>query len=413
MREGTEMKKIKQSAVMAVCICMLMTGCGQTPGKMVNPGYDWQKKGDQAQQPDSGGTSGTEGTEAGQVSGKLSADPMDFQVEIDGQVYQFPMWYSDFTALGWEYMGDDQETVRAKGQSFSVEFQKDGKEFSFYIYNCGINAMPINECMVAGILIFDCQEDTQVRIAGGIGVGISTEEDVRKAYGDPDDYMELSSYTSLTYMVEEDYNSMVNISVDNETGLADIIEMKHMVEIEGILEEAMTVKGSVPELAGMYSEPTALGETPEEFIIKYDDMYLRLPVPVQVLLDHGWSLEVEEGDYIVEGNGYGYISLSKGEKYLYGAVSNTSGDAVYIQNAMITSLSSDYRYDGVEIEVAGGIRLGMDEEEFKEKIKKLEYTIDEYTGAYSVRIEENYYRSYNFRFENGVLYYIEISNQPE
>ena len=38
----------------------------------------------------------TEGASSG-ISEKWS----DYQIQIDGEVYQFPMMYSDFTAYGW------------------------------------------------------------------------------------------------------------------------------------------------------------------------------------------------------------------------------------------------------------------------------------------------------------------------
>lgn len=53
-------------------------------------------------------------------SGALSDDLYDFQISIDGTVYQFPMFYSDFEALGWEYDGDPTNTL-SSNQYTAVE----------------------------------------------------------------------------------------------------------------------------------------------------------------------------------------------------------------------------------------------------------------------------------------------------
>lgn len=81
----------------------------------------------------------------------LSDDLYDFQISIDGTVYQFPMWYSDFEALGWEYDGDNTCVLSSNQYTVAETWTKDGFEVYTELANLSMNSVPFSESMVAGI----------------------------------------------------------------------------------------------------------------------------------------------------------------------------------------------------------------------------------------------------------------------
>lgn len=78
---------------------------------------------------------------AAEMPAELSDDIYDFQISIDGTVYQFPMWYSDFEALGWEYDGDNTETLSSNQYTLGQRWKKDGVSVYTRFANLSMNAV--------------------------------------------------------------------------------------------------------------------------------------------------------------------------------------------------------------------------------------------------------------------------------
>ncbi|MBR4965543.1 MAG: hypothetical protein IKY53_03525, partial [Lachnospiraceae bacterium] len=57
---------------------------------------------------------------------ELSENIMDFEIAIDGEVYKFPMWFSDFEEKGWEFMGDKTVSLSSSEYVISMEWEKNG-----------------------------------------------------------------------------------------------------------------------------------------------------------------------------------------------------------------------------------------------------------------------------------------------
>lgn len=54
-----------------------------------------------------------------------AASLYDFQITINGELYQFPMSYEEFTSRGWEYDGDASMEI-SPNQYTSAEVLKNG-----------------------------------------------------------------------------------------------------------------------------------------------------------------------------------------------------------------------------------------------------------------------------------------------
>ena len=72
----------------------------------------------------------------------LSDDIYSFQAEIDGEIYQFPMSFAEFTAKGWTYDGDAAQTMEPEQYTTAETFKKDSSKLYATIFNLGMNTVP-------------------------------------------------------------------------------------------------------------------------------------------------------------------------------------------------------------------------------------------------------------------------------
>ena len=164
------------------------------------------------------------------ATGALSDDLYDFQISIDGTVYQFPMFYSDFEALGWEYGGDNTNTL-SPNQYTSVEvWKKDGFRVYTRFANLSMNAVPYSESMVAGITLDqynlkDC--DWEIILPGGIQYGVADADDIKAAYGEPTSDHDSDLSYSMTY--QYDFYREIKLSVDKEKNALSEVKLLNLV----------------------------------------------------------------------------------------------------------------------------------------------------------------------------------------
>ena len=119
---------------------------------------------------------------------ELSDDLYSFQISIEGTVYQFPMWYSDFESLGWTYDGDNTQTLSSNQYTLTEVWKKDGVSVYSQFANLSMNTAPFSECIVTGITLDtyglkDC--NWEIILPGGIQYGVSNADDIKTAYGTP------------------------------------------------------------------------------------------------------------------------------------------------------------------------------------------------------------------------------------
>ena len=132
----------------------------------------------------------------------LSDDIYSFQAEIDGEIYQFPMSFAEFTAKGWTYDGDAAQTMEPEQYTTAETFKKDSSKLYAAIFNLGMNTVPFSECQIGGFSVDSyMMKDSalSVKLPKGIEFGVSTLEDVKAAYGEPSRVYDGEMYTSLSY----------------------------------------------------------------------------------------------------------------------------------------------------------------------------------------------------------------------
>lgn len=159
----------------------------------------------------------------------ISDDLFSYEFNLNGDNIKLPMSYEDFTALGWTTKADTTEELKQYQYSLSEVFEKDGIK----IYACFINntqeTLPESKCDIGGIDIdsFYLKDvDFSFTLPNGIAYGVSTIDDIKNAYGEPDRVHEGALYTELTYK-SDNYND-IKIRVNLESGVITDIEIRNL-----------------------------------------------------------------------------------------------------------------------------------------------------------------------------------------
>lgn len=247
---------------------------------------------------------------------ELSDNLYDFQIAMDGQVYQFPMWFDDFEALGWEYLGDRTEVLYANEYLYAEPWQKDGVTIYTSIANLSLNAIAPEEGQVCGLNFDDYQMrncDWKIELPKGIAFEESTREDILKAYGEPTD------------------------------------------EYDGAL-------------CYKYSN-----------ILEYDGALYQLPCPIQEFTDNGFEIQEKNSDMVIGAGDTGMAELMKDNQKIHVSVKNFAPYATILENCFVIELD-DYDYGAnskFPMVFPGGITFGSSEEEVLAAIADYNYESSE------------------------------------
>ena len=345
----------------------------------------------------------------------LSDDLYDFQISIDGTVYQFPMWYSDFEALGWEYDGDNTETLSSNQYATTQRWKKDNYPVYTVLANMSINTAAFSDCMVAGITLSkydfaDC--DWEIILPGGIQWGVSNADDIKAVYGDPSSDYDGTYYYDMTY--KYDYYREIKLSVDKETGALTEVRIENIIELEGADNSVST---EVPDVIKDYQAPTELGNDLYSFNVEFEGNLYTLPCPVTEFIANGFTIDESNSEMEVASGNTGLISLRYNNQTLRARVKNFADYATTIENCMLIKLeSSEYGPDFTLI-IPGNIQRGDSEDVLKKAIA--DYNVEE-SASNSGYIYYHVYNPdgssldrYSICVQEGVITTIEVSNSQK
>lgn len=300
----------------------------------------------------------------------------DYVIQINDEIYQFPMAYEDLLAMGWTT--DDVEGVELEPYQYSFfYFDREDVSMTVYIVNLGINTLPAEECIVGGISIdaYDWELDNgTITLPGGIVRGEATVEDIEAAYGTASDTYEGDMYTNLTY--ETDYNSSVDLYVYKESGVLEEIEVENFVEPEGFV--AGEVSEEVPEAIASYAKPEALSDDMTAYEIELDGQVYTMPVPVSVLIADGWEMDASQTDEYISAAYFGWVTLRKGGQEIHTTAVNQEPSAMLPQNCWIEELEVGGYSLEADGALPGGVRIGIAEKEFLAILEEngMEYEVE-------------------------------------
>lgn len=294
---------------------------------------------------------------------ELSDDLYDFQISIDGTVYQFPMWYSDFEALGWEYDGDNTQTLSSNQYTTTEVWTKDDFKVYTRFANLSMNAVPFSESMVAGITLDsyyleDC--DWEIVLPGGIQYGVSNADDIKAAYGDPSDDYDSDLYYKMTY--ENDFYREVELYVYKDDNTLKQIDIQNLVELEGADN---SIDETVPDIVKNYKAPKELGDDFYTYTAQLEGNVYYLPCPVSVLLENGFVIDTAKSDSEVAAGGNGWVDLRYNNQTLHTMVENYADYATIVENCYVLSMESSVNGPKFDLVFPGNIKVGDSEDAVK------------------------------------------------
>lgn len=429
------MKKRVLALVLVINCMVFMTACGDSETPTINEVRDAASEEDAASSfdassqdsdseentaaDDASTQSAQDDTEetkasASNMPATLSDDLYDFQISIEGTVYQFPMWYSDFEALGWEYNGDNTETLSSDQYTGSQRWEKDGFPVYTVFGNLSMNTAAFSDCMVAGIRIDkfyleDC--DWEILLPGGIQYGVSGIDDIKEAYGDPSSDFDGSSYYEMSYRY--DFYRQIDLYVYKDSGVLEEIRIDNLVELEGADN---SVSAEVPDVIKNYEAPTELGNDLYSFHVEFEGNLYKLPCPVSEFIANGFTIDESNSDMEVASGSSGDIALRYNNQTLRVQTVNFADYATTIENCMVTRVASREYGPDFALTIPGNIKIGDSEDSLKAATADYDVELlvaSEECTFYNIFVPNSVSDRYSIAVKNGVITDIEVTNTQE
>lgn len=348
--------------------------------------------------------------------GPLSDDPYSFQIEINGEVYQFPMPYEQFAAYGWVYKDDSTTMLDAHYVAGTSVFNLGDLQCYADIVNFDINQRPLNECYIGGISFDTFQVEkgnASILLPGGLQFGVATVEDAKNKYGTASDEITTDS-GSVTLYYRLDYDRELRLRFDESSKTMANINIENYIIPDDF--QSGEVSSEVPAIVSKYQAPTAISENFADWTAEYGGKLYQLPAPITEFLADGWSIVPENSEETIQGRGHGWVTMMKDNQQLRVIAQNYSEGATSINNCFITDLVSDEHDSKTPITIAKGIALGMTQADLEsaiagEEIKKEDSSSYSY---YKIMPTGKLTESYEFyvKKETGLVYKIKMSYSP-
>ncbi len=352
-----------------------------------------------------------EPTQASVASGysaptELSDSLYDYQIRINDDILQLPMYVDDLLAQGWEASErlSDLSTGMRPSTYDLYYFEKDGVRLCADVMNWDVNERTAGECVINGFMVdrFDAKE-ADVQVPGGIDWNASTADDVVATYGTPSYENETSSLQFIKY--EEDTRKGIEFQFDLATGELRKIELNYFVKPEGFAEG--TVSTDVPELTAKYQAPSALSDEPKDFIMEVDGAMYQLPCPVSEFVNNGWEIVTDKSEETVEGRGAGKVTLRKNNFSFWSYVRNYDDNATAIENCFLNNFELRDHDANVTVKVCGGVEYHQSKDEAMQILEPLGFTFEESDtgkeGSGYIVLKYESFKKYEFYVSDGII----------
>lgn len=342
---------------------------------------------------------------------ELSDDLYSFQVSINGTVYQFPMWYSDFEALGFEFCKEPTDTLSSYQYTVAEEWIKDKVSVYTTIANLSANTATYDKCIVGGIEFSKYYlEDSnwEIILPKGIQYGVSTTEDIIAAYGTPTSDYDGDLYYKMTY--ELDYHESIDLYVYKDSGVLEEIDIEHLIELEGADN---SINSEVPDVVKEYKAPTSVGNDFYSFNCELEGAYYTLPCPVSELLENGFVINKDNSAESIAAGSYDWVELRYNNQSFRAIARNYADYATTIENCFLTSIEAHNYGPTYNLVIPGGITLGSSEEDVLAAIKDYNYDFYEGSSSNTYTIYDpkgSSLDNYEIITRDGVVSGIEVNN---
>ena len=349
----------------------------------------------------------------------LSDELYSFQIQVNDDVYQFPMTYDEFISYGWEYKDDDAEMLDSNYRTTSQVFNMGNLKCYAGFINFDINSKPLNECYIYSIQ-FDTSmlkdSDAVITLPKGISIGGSMDEAVA-AYGTPTRDSVTSSGESryVTYSLSSYQDVEINSAYQDIDTIGTISVQNITVPEDFVAGEA---SDEVPAVVSKYAAPAQMDDDFSSFVINYGDVLYQLPAPVSVFLDNGWTVVDDSTETTISGRDAGWVTLMRDNQKLKVLARNYSENATDFKNCFIKNVKSDPFDNKTPLTIAKGITIGMSQADLETALTGTEYEKDDSSSSftyYTIRPLGNLVDKYQIAIkkETGTVAIIEVSYEPK
>ncbi|MCM1089037.1 MAG: hypothetical protein NC419_12855 [Muribaculaceae bacterium] len=317
-------------------------------------------------------TNETDSSKTSNMPSELSDNLYDFQISIDGTVYQFPLWFSDFEAAGWKFDGDDITTTLASNEYIHGQrWKKDGASVYTTIANLSMNTVTLDQGIVSGIKFddYDLKDcDWEILLPGGIARGVSNADDVRAAYGEPTYDHDMDTLYAMTYRY--DNYSEIKLYINKETNALSLIELNNLVELEGADN---SIKEDIPDVVKNYKAPTSLGSDLYSFNVEIEDNLYTLPCPVSEFLANGFRINESRTDETVAAGNTGWVELMYNNQSMHVLTRNYGDYATIIENCFVLDVESSDNGSAFAMTFPGNIQRGSTDADVRKAIQDFNF----------------------------------------
>ncbi len=325
---------------------------------------------------------------------EMSESFTDYQININGAVYQVPMPVEEIINSGWAFgAGEDSDKVLAKEETADTYLvSKDGAVMYATLINFNSADTALNKCYVSRLRV-DYTDNLLINIfmTGNLSLGRATREQVEKLIGESSDVVELVAGTVVTYKNSDKAKAI--LTYNKKTKVLEGIEYINSKKPYNYQET--TVPPTTNEFGSTeVTTPQELGKDITSGIVQIQGDIYRLPIKVSEFLNNGWEITFKEDRAIIYAGEHLFGTLTKDDITITGVdVFNSSKEEKLIRNCEVIAVSSSPD-DKYEVVFPGNLKVGMKDAEFKGIIQGKEYEFNEvnfdeyifYNGAYTLMV---------------------------
>lgn len=352
-------------------------------------------------------------TEGGEDTPQLQKSPTrynmtgefyDYQIKIDGNVYQIHMTVGEILDSGWIFMGGASNGVLPAGEKAELLLKSaDGSQMQITAANFNNHSTSCRDCIVTEIKVERKNNpNSDIAIIGDLKLGFADMDSLEDVVGICSDTVLAGSGYVLTYIETE--TRIAQFTFDKNT--------KNLIGIRFCDSKKPDDYGNedywanADQVALPY--PTDPDVTPTSGIISIDGEVYRLPISVEVLIERGWSAEFEGSVHELPAGGRAYATFTRGNAVLSGVdVYNPNVSEARIEDCSVVAISSSSAEGWVVFPL--GIKVGISEAAFILSVEGVEYEFDDtYFDEYVFRNEE-YTFVVNIDSSTGKVIYVSSS----
>ena len=318
---------------------------------------------------DTGTTTETVEPQGYQWPETLSDSWTDYQIKIDGVIYELPIKYSDFMSQGWST--DSAPSSVGSGQSQSVDVNINGLEVSIEVANYALTEQSIDECYVVSLCFLeynDCSGNHEIYFPGNLEWKVSGTEDVKKAYGAPDYIDDDNDYQQYTMVYSnEEYDSGYSLCVDKTNDTVLYFGLYNSEVPEEVDIDPSQMSNEPPAINSEYVAPSGPSENIYDGIITLDGVNYLLPCPVSEFTANGWKISNRVDD-VIYANSSCSTELEKDGSKISISIDNYTSNSIIPVNGYVSCVSVEPEYCSLEVVFPGGITCGAHESVFINQI---------------------------------------------